>query len=462
MKKNNPIKKVLITDLDNTLFDWFNVWYESFNGMLECASQISGVSKAELIPQIKKIHQRHGTAEYSYLLEEIPDFVSRYNGAQEIRKVMSPAISVYRKERAKNLKLYETVYQTLIKLREKGVLIVGYTESKAYYSSYRLTKLGLDGVLDFLYSPEDHFVPMDKSQDQSFILKETIHLHTPKGETKPNPDILLQIISDIGATPEECVYIGDSEMKDIDMAKLAKVSDVFAAYGTNHFGDNEDKYDLLRAVTHWTQADVDKEKEIKSNYNKTEPSYTVQKFSELLDLFDFRSFKSNKPPAEKGAPLEKLKLEVEIWKTTIDVQKHFNDMSMRVKHYAILMLTAFIGAVGFIYKNQGQMAMVIDGHAINLTGILGIFAIVVWNLIFFMDYVWYHPMLKGSVMSALNIEDRLRFDLPTLNLTKTIGQYSHNGTLFNKPFNSNRKSKYFYNGGTLILSILTLCLFFAG
>ncbi|MDG0805720.1 HAD family hydrolase [Pectobacterium brasiliense] len=462
MTKSKPIKKVLITDLDNTLFDWFNVWYESFNAMLEQASKISGISKAELIPQIKKIHQRHGTAEYSFLLEEIPDFLKVYNGAEEIRKVMSPAVNIYRKEREKNLKLYETVYETLVKLRQKGVLIVGYTESKAYYSSYRLTKLGLDGVLDFLYSPEDHSVPGNKSQDQTFLLKETIHLHTPLGETKPNPDILLQIISDIGATPEECVYIGDSEMKDIDMAKLANVSDVFAAYGTNHFGGNEEKYDLLRAVTHWTQADVDKEKLIKSNYNRTEPSYTIQNFSELLNIFNFSNFKSSKPPAEKGAPLEKLKLEVEIWKTAIDVQKHFNDMSMRVKHYAILMLTAFLGAIGFIYKNQGQMAITIDGHAINLTGILGVVAILVWNLIFFMDYIWYHPMLKGSVMSALSIEERLRFDLPTLNLTKTIGEHSHKYVLFDKPFNSNRKAMYFYNGVTITLSILTVCLFMAG
>lgn len=27
-------KTVLITDLDNTLFDWFSIWYNSFNAML--------------------------------------------------------------------------------------------------------------------------------------------------------------------------------------------------------------------------------------------------------------------------------------------------------------------------------------------------------------------------------------------------------------------------------------------
>ena len=65
-------KTVLITDLDNTLFDWFETWYNSFNAMLESVVDISGISRETLIPEIKAIHQKHGTAEYAFLLEEIP------------------------------------------------------------------------------------------------------------------------------------------------------------------------------------------------------------------------------------------------------------------------------------------------------------------------------------------------------------------------------------------------------
>lgn len=458
-KMNKMIKKVVITDLDNTLFDWFNTWYESFSAMLDETSKISGISKAELIEEIRPIHQKYGTAEYAFVLEEIPKLQSMYKSKEEIRKAMSPAINAFRNARQKNLVLYPTVIDTLLELRKKGVLIVGYTESKSYYSSYRITKLGLDGILDYLYSPEDHSIPDNRLHTSTYELKETIHLHTPNGEIKPNPEILKQIISDIGAEIDECVYVGDSEMKDIDMAKSAKVTDVFAEYGNSHFGNDEVKYDLLRAVTHWTNEDVLREKEIKEQYHKTKPTFTIRKFSDILSFFEYSKFKSNKPPKEKGAPIEKLKLEVDIWKTTIDVQKHFNDMSMRIKNYAILMLTAFIGAIGIIIKN-GVKFSVLD-HSINLSSAVGLFAIIIWNLIFFMDYYWYHPMLKGSVKSALNIEERLRFDLPTLNLTHTIGHYSHKDNFLGKPFDSSRKAKYFYNCVTITLSLLTIFLFFS-
>lgn len=50
------MKNVLITDLDNTLFDWFTLWYESFNEMLIKASEISKIPICELKKEIRIIH----------------------------------------------------------------------------------------------------------------------------------------------------------------------------------------------------------------------------------------------------------------------------------------------------------------------------------------------------------------------------------------------------------------------
>lgn len=41
--------------------------------------------------------------------------------------------------------------------------------------------------------------------------------------------------------------------------------------------------------------------------------------------------------------LENLKLKIDIWKTVVDVQKHFNDLEMKVRNFGILILSAFIG-----------------------------------------------------------------------------------------------------------------------
>jgi FMN phosphatase YigB (HAD superfamily) len=289
MKKN-----VLITDLDNTLFDWFGVWYASNSAMIERICSISGVQKEIILSEMKSIHQKHGTAEYAFLLENLPSLKRLYGEPENIKKVMNDAIHAFRKARKNQLKLYDTVEETLKKLKEMGVYIVAYTESKSYYTSYRIKKLGLDNYIDVLYSPPDHELPDGEGKNTKFEFNQMDQKFTPEGEHKPNPALLLDIIKDIGSIPANCIYVGDSEMKDMDMAQQAGVSDVFAKYGTAHFAGNTNDYDLLRAVTHWTDEDVQREIKIKEQSHNNPPNYTINIFEEILTHFSFQKFTNNK------------------------------------------------------------------------------------------------------------------------------------------------------------------------
>jgi len=286
-------KTVLITDLDNTLFDWFGVWYASNSAMIQQIMKISGVDETTLLSEMKVVHQRHGTAEYAFLLESLPCLQALYGDSKTIKEEMNDAIHAFRKARKDKLKLYDTVESTLKKLKELGVFIVAYTESKSFYTSYRIKKLGLDNYIDVLYSPPDHELPEGEGLNTHFEFNQMLQKFTPKDELKPNPKLLLDIIKDIGATPDDCIYVGDSEMKDIEMAQQANVSDVFAKYGTAHFSENPTEYDLLRAVTHWTDEDVKREKLIKEQSHHIPPNYTINQYSELLSLFSFTNFKRN-------------------------------------------------------------------------------------------------------------------------------------------------------------------------
>ncbi|HDY8922467.1 HAD family hydrolase [Klebsiella pneumoniae] len=284
------MKNVLITDVDNTLFDWFNVWYNSFNAMINTVSKISGIPLSVLKPEIKEIHQKYGTAEYSFVLQELPSLLKKYGNKESILRELDEAIHAYRSERKRCLQLYPTVMDTLSILKNIGVKIIAYTESKEYYTNYRLSKLGLDGVIDVVFSPEDHSLPEGIIKQESYQLKKTLNYHTPKGEIKPNPKILLDIIKFAKANPEQCVYIGDSEMKDIAMAQSAHVSSVFAKYGTTHFSNNLEGYDLLRDVTHWTDADVEYERRIKEENKEIHSQNIALNFSDILNMFTFCAF----------------------------------------------------------------------------------------------------------------------------------------------------------------------------
>jgi phosphoglycolate phosphatase len=176
-------------------------------------------------------------------------------------------------------------------LKVDDVLVAAFTESKAFYTNYRFRKLGLDGLVDYLYSPQDHLVP-DEMRETRFYepeiydLKHTIHRFTPEGELKPNPEILTQIIKDLGASNDEVVYVGDNILKDVFMAQQAGVTDVHALYGASQ---HKPEYELLRKVTHWTPEMVERER-YALRPGGLKPTYVLDKnFAQILPLFGLSS-----------------------------------------------------------------------------------------------------------------------------------------------------------------------------
>jgi len=251
----------LITDFDNTLYDWFQVWHQSFTAMLAEIERISGLGDDVLLPEIRTIHQRFGTSEYAFLVEKLPSLQAAFPG-QNLSTVFDDAIHAYRKARKANLKLFHGVRETLIELRSAGVLIILYTDSLAFYTIDRIRRLGLDELVDFVFSPPDHEIPdsvTSYTQREKYFLTHARHHHIPEGVTKPNPDVLLDIVRDVGRSTGECVYLGDSLMKDVAMAQDARVTDVYAEYG---IVQHHEGYPLLRKVSHWTDEDVKREQEI--------------------------------------------------------------------------------------------------------------------------------------------------------------------------------------------------------
>jgi phosphoglycolate phosphatase len=285
--------RVVITDLDNTLFDWVGIWHRSFSALLDQLVVESGIRRGRLIHEIRAVHQRHGTSEYAFLIQELPSLQQLHPGA-DLTKTYTSVINAYRDARAASLRLYPGVLQTLCTLRESGCLLVGYTESLAYYSNYRVRKLGLDQLLDHLFSPEDHALPRGLTPEQvrthppeHYDFRHTLHHHLPTGTRKPDATVLVDMIAQLGASPAETLYVGDSLLKDIAMAQDAGITDVHAAYGV---AQHRDEYELLRQVTHWTDDDVAWERALLQR-GEIVPSHVLEKgFRELLEQFDFASF----------------------------------------------------------------------------------------------------------------------------------------------------------------------------
>jgi phosphoglycolate phosphatase-like HAD superfamily hydrolase len=289
---SRPTISLLVTDLDNTLWDWVEIWYRSFSALLDGIVRISGIPQEELEPEIRRIHQLRGTAEYSYLIGELPPLRRKHGADADLQLIYKDAIDAARTGRNEALRLYPGVGETLARIHDAGTTIAGYTESLAFHTSARVKKLGLDGILDYLYSPPDHDFPegvtagdLRQLDSESYELAYTEHRHTPRGHVKPDPVVLETMVRELRGSAD-VAYVGDSLMKDIGMAQHVGVVDVWAKYGLAH---HRDEYELLRRVSHWSDEDVELERRIAEQPTVT-PSFVLERsLAEVLDYFEFAS-----------------------------------------------------------------------------------------------------------------------------------------------------------------------------
>ena len=407
---------VLITDLDNTLFDWVGLWGASFAAYLTQLSEDSGVSAVDLKTAIRPIHRKYGTSEYAFVTEEIDVLKTKFP-EEDLRGRFKSAIDLRRRTYRAHLKLYPTVRETLLRIRSSGTLIVGYTESRSYYTIDRMKQLGLDGLLDALYTQGDHDLPglallesLRSHPAEDYLLKRTRHRYTPDGALKPNAQVLSAIMADVWADARSTVYLGDSLLKDLSMARELNVFDVLAAYGK---AQDTNDYALLKEVTHWSDEEVERER-VTNQIEPFVPTVTLKaNFAELLQHFEFIEYRpriisgtadralsvglqsTDPDPAEKRY---REGLFVEAWKKTVDVQQHFNDLQLRIRTFAVAFQAALLGLVGFALREDAASRLP--------AGLLAIGA-PAWLAFYMMDRWWYHRYLDSAVAHGRKIEAAL-------------------------------------------------------
>jgi HAD-hyrolase-like len=234
---------------------------------------------------------------------------------------------------------------------------------------------------------------------------------------KPDTAVLNAIISDLGLKKSECVFVGDSLMKDVAMALDCGVSDVWAKYGQAH---KRPEYKLLQDVTHWTDQDVAREQKIKERED-VKPSIVLDNsFSQLLEHFDFRDCHLRSPKASLTS--ERRKEIIDVWKEIVDVQQHFNDISMRIRGMFVTILLAFFAAMGFLLDKT----FTLDAWSLHVryVTLVPLFGIVGTLLFYFLDRFWYHRLLLASVEHAGTIETKYENEMPELSLGKLISAKS--------------------------------------
>lgn len=279
------MKKLLICDLDNTLYDWVSYFVPAFYALIDEVVRTTGCDREKLLDDFREVHRRHHDFEHPFALLETATIRDLFPNANitEIATQLDRAFHAFNSTRKRSLALYPSVHETLERIRAAGVVLVAHTESKLFAVVDRLTCLGLTPFFTRIYCMERP-LSLHPHPDAAlrwldgFPIDRVVELS--HHQRKPNPDVLLEICQRERIEREEAAYVGDSLAKDVLMAKAAGVFAIWAKYGADVDGQ---LYKKLVRVSHWTPEDVAREAELKERAQGVQPDFILENsFDEVM------------------------------------------------------------------------------------------------------------------------------------------------------------------------------------
>lgn len=153
---------------------------------------------------------------------------------------------------------------------------------------------------------------------------------------------------------------------------------------------------------------------------------------------------------------KEIEIRIDLWKKIVDVQMHFNELGMKIRNFAVLILAAFIGAAGVALKDD----IFVTTLHIPLASLFCLACVLVCGIFYFMDQMWYHPLLIGSVAQGIKIENELKEIIPNIDLAIEIKKHSNSSVkLFGMTLQSKHKARVFYIVLALIFTVMSVILY---
>ena len=260
MSRLDAINTIII-DLDDTVWNWLESWYSVYAPGMEALADELDCSFEQACARVREAHRTAQSPEplgLAYLLD------SKLPSVDQLRRSMWSA-------QLAALRTFEGVVSTLTQLKRKSYRIVACTESQYDLVRIRLFHTGLDKYLDHL-STKCTYDP--RSDQWSFPNRTNFTPILPR-MSKPNTDILWNLLEDLDKDPDQCLYVGDSLKRDIRMANDVGMPSVWA----NIKRPLPQGYELIDKLTHWT------DEELQSRHDhEGQPQFIIHKFKELLEV----------------------------------------------------------------------------------------------------------------------------------------------------------------------------------
>lgn len=267
--------RVVVTDLDDTLYSWLGFFIPAFYAMANKVSDLTNVPLSTLLAEYREVHQKVGSVEYPLATLQLPSVLALYpsSSPEELAELLDPAFHEFNSTRKRKLKLFPGVKEALSQIVNDGISLIGYTDSPSENGFYRLKRLGISGLFDRVYCSQSDYVSRPDPELNDKVIEVS--------SKKPCPDLLLKICSDYHIHPNEMAYLGDSLPKDILMAKLAGTYSILVDIP---LPANDWKKQLI-AISSWTDLDFSNYKTYVEKWNQGnyEPDYILRDYNSLYD-----------------------------------------------------------------------------------------------------------------------------------------------------------------------------------
>ena len=249
-----PRYRAVVTDLDNTLYNWVDFIVPSLEAMVVSLQATTGLPRVRIVQSLKAVYARHESNEYPFAIQEselFRPYEADFDSFHAL--VLDPARKAFADCRERYLRPYPGVRETLDALRERGLRVVGLTDAPRNAAELRLKHLRLDGHFDSLYTlpgwplPEHVEEEIRRRQEAGHYRSRTPVVELPAEAEKPSPLGLRRILADLHLSPGEVLYVGDNVKKDMPVAQACGVTGVWAEYGTYVSAEYRDRLAVISA-----------------------------------------------------------------------------------------------------------------------------------------------------------------------------------------------------------------------
>ena len=235
-------KKVVLFDLDNTLYDYKPVHEKALNEVYKILKKEIEISHKEFLKLFKisraEINRElAGTASSHNRVLYFQRLVEKSHNTIESNVVLK-LCNAYWDNFLKNVKLKKGVIQTLKKLKQLNIKTAIISDLTTNIQLRKMSKLGITPLIDVLVTSEE------------------------AGSEKPNPIMFLLALNKLSVLPSDAIMVGDNPINDIE-------------------GGNSVGLDTILITNK-------KSTEIQFNEDYQKPNYTVKEIPEILSILQIK------------------------------------------------------------------------------------------------------------------------------------------------------------------------------